>query len=82
MRALKETLDREVGATLDTNRMYALTEGLSGRLDGLTFTRTGFTAAVRLPAAARGATRTLTILQEDAAGAIGGGSTFVVRGQP
>jgi hypothetical protein len=81
VRVLKETLDREVVAALDTNRMYALSEGLSGRLDGLTFTRTGFTAAVLLPAAARGASRTLTILQEDATGSVGGGSTFVVRGQ-
>ena len=80
VRALKETLEREVVAALDTNRIYSLSEGLSGRLDGLTFTRTGFTAAVLLPAAARGASRTLTILQEDAAGAVGGGSTFVVRG--
>ena len=82
VRALKETLDREVVAALDTNRIYSLTEGLSGRLDGLTFTRSGFTAAVLLPAAARGASRTLTILQEDVAGAVGGGSTFVVRGSP
>ena len=72
VRALKETLDRDLVAKLDTNKLYMLADGQSGRLDGLTFTRTGFTAAVLLPAAARGAARTVTIVQEDEAGASGG----------
>ncbi|HEY7475736.1 MAG TPA: hypothetical protein VH679_12035 [Vicinamibacterales bacterium] len=82
LRALKETLDSRLVAALDTTRLYTLADGESGRLDAVPFTPKGFTAAVLLPAAARGAVRALTIVQEDEAGAVGGGSTFVVRGLP
>jgi len=82
LRALRDTLGKKLVAALDTTRLYSLSEGESGRLEGLRFTAAGFTAAVLLPAAARDATWTLTIAQEDEARTVGGGSTFVVRASP
>ena len=82
LRALRDTLGRKLVAALDTTRLYSLSEGESGRLEGLRFRAAGFTAAVLLPAAARDATWTLTIAQEDEARTVGGGSTFVVRASP
>ena len=74
-------LNKELGTAadaLDTTKLYTL-DALSGRLAGITFTTKALTAAVLLPAAAKGGSRTLTIVQEDQAGNVAGGSTFAVR---
>jgi photosystem II stability/assembly factor-like uncharacterized protein len=77
LKQMKTDLGKAADA-LDTTRLYAL-EGLTGRLENIKFPANGFTAAVLLPQAANGSSRTLTIVQEDQAGNIGGGSTFAVR---
>jgi len=76
---LKRTLDGKVVAALDTTKFYSLAEGQSGRLESVTFAAKGSTGAVLLPSAVKGATRMLTIVQEDQAGTVAGGSTFIVR---
>jgi hypothetical protein len=76
---LKRALGDSVVAALDTTKLYSLSEGQSGRIESLTFSAKGSTGAVLLPAAIKGTTRTLTIVQEDQTGTVAGGSTFVVR---
>ena len=72
---------KELGAAadgLDTTKLYTL-DASGGRIEGLGLSTKPLTVAVLLPAAAKGSNPTLTIVQEDRAGNVAGGSTFVVR---
>jgi photosystem II stability/assembly factor-like uncharacterized protein len=72
---------KELGAAadaLDTTKLYTL-DSPGGRIEGLKLSTKPVTVAVLLPAVAKGSNATLTIVQEDPAGNVAGGSTFVVR---
>ena len=72
---------KELGAAadaLDTTKLYTL-DSPDGRIEGLKLSAKPVTVAVLLPAVAKGSNATLTIVQEDPAGTVAGGLTFVVR---